>query len=366
MKKNICCVVAGLAALAVIPAGAAYNITPLTGFGGVNGDGWYTPGEDGYAYLGTGNLERGLAYGNGELYLVSRNGGNFIRRLDALTGADLGALNNTGISGGTFAVNAVAVGGDGAIYVGNLTTSSSTSPFKIYKWANASATPTVAYSGDPFGGVARYGDNLTAIGSGSATRLAAGSGATTVSGDNGFALIDPTAATASHFSVATTADGDFRLGIDFIDASTVIGTQGGGLLRVAQTDGTLLGTGSFSTTSQRPIGYTQLGGIGLLAAVDTVDGRVRIYDATNPLSLGSPVLFGSTLFTHVGNANASGAVAWGDAWYDTNDSQWKANLYVLETNNGIQAYTVAVPEPTVAALLGLSLAALVAHRRTRK
>ncbi len=69
-------------------------------------------------YLGTANNERGLAYGNGHVYLVSRNGGNNIRILDRLTGADLGALSNTGISGGTYAVNTIGVGGDGAIYVG--------------------------------------------------------------------------------------------------------------------------------------------------------------------------------------------------------------------------------------------------------
>jgi hypothetical protein len=367
MKKTIYSALVSLATLSALPLCAQYSIAPLAGFGGLNGDGWYAPNEDGYAYLGTGSLERGLAYGNGELYLVSRNGGSFIRRLDALTGSDLGALNNGSgvISGGTLAVNMVAVGGDGAIYVGNLTTSSSTSPFKVYKWTNPSATPTLAYSGDPFGAAARYGDTLAAIGSGANARLVAGSGATTVVGDNGFAIIDPTAGTASHFSVTGTTDGDFRLGIDFVDANTVIGTQGSGLLRVAQTDGTFLGTGTFSTAAQRPLGYKLLGGVGLLAAVDTADGRVRIYDATNPLSLGSPILFGSIL-PHVSNVGATGDIAWGDAWYDTNDSQWKANLYVLETNNGIQAYTVAVPEPSMAALLGIGLAGLIGRMRSRR
>lgn len=359
MKKTLCTALAAVAVCSGLPASAQFSIAPLATFGG---DGWLANGES--PYIANDNLQRGLAYGNGELYLVSRTGGNNIRRLNALTGADLGGLNVTGISGGTFAVNAVAVGGDGAIYVGNLTTTANTSPFKIYKWATAASAPVVAYSGDPFGGAARYGDNLAAIGSGASTRLAAGSGATTVVGDNGFALINPTAGTASHVSVAGTADGDFRLGIDFVSPTHVIGTQGGGLLRNAQTDGTLLGTGVFSTTSQRPLGYTSFGGISLIAAVDTVDGRVRIYDASNPLSLGSPVLFGSVLpFAHNANANASGAVAWGDAYYDTNDGKWKSELYVLETNNGIQAYTIAVPEPGTAAMLGVGLAALLAFRR---
>ena len=37
--------------------------------------------------------ERGMAFGNGHLYLASRNGGNNIRILDSVTGAILGALN---------------------------------------------------------------------------------------------------------------------------------------------------------------------------------------------------------------------------------------------------------------------------------
>ncbi len=114
-------------------------------------------------------------------------------------------------------------------------------------------------------------------------------------------------------------------------------------------------------------GIFPAGVVDQLAAVDVVDGRVRIYDGSNPLSLGSPVLFGSTLpFAHNANANASGAVAWGDEYYDTNDNKWKSTLYVLETNNGIQAYTVTVPEPTTAALLGIGLSVLIARQRSRK
>ena len=104
--------------LGALSAQAQVTMAPLSSFGG--GDGWLSPGEGGYTFLGTGSLERGLAYGNGQLYLVSRNGGNNIRILNPTTGADLGALNNAGISGGTFAVNMVGVGGDGVIYVANL------------------------------------------------------------------------------------------------------------------------------------------------------------------------------------------------------------------------------------------------------
>src|SRR5438094_3293292 len=120
------CVLASSASIA-----SASTLSPLSTFGG--GDGWLAPGEGGYAFLGTANNERGLAFGNGHVYLVSRTGGNFVRILDPLTGADLGSLNTTGITGGTFAVNAAVTGSDGEIYVANLTTQSTTSPLKVYR-----------------------------------------------------------------------------------------------------------------------------------------------------------------------------------------------------------------------------------------
>src|SRR4030095_7459517 len=88
----------GISAFVVaLPVYAQFSLSELSTFGG--GDGWLAPGEGGYAFLGTANNERGLAYGNGHLYLVSRNGGSFIRRLDPLTGADLGSpLDTTGVS----------------------------------------------------------------------------------------------------------------------------------------------------------------------------------------------------------------------------------------------------------------------------
>src|SRR6188768_94998 len=73
----------------------AATMSPYSTFGG--GDGWLAPGEGGYAFLGTGNNERGLAYGNGHVYLVSRSGATNVRILDQTSGADLGALNVTGV-----------------------------------------------------------------------------------------------------------------------------------------------------------------------------------------------------------------------------------------------------------------------------
>ena len=205
------CIASLLTTLSAVQA--QVSISPLSSFGG--GDGWLSPGEGGYTFLGTGNNERGIGYGNGHLYLVSRNGGSNVRILNPSTGADLGGLNMSGVSGGTFAVNNIAVGGDGAIYVANMTTfNSNTAPYKIYKWANEAAAPTVAFSGVALQ-ASRIGDSLAVIGSGSSTRLAAGyANSPTIAGNNGFAIIDPTAGTATAVGFVGTPPnaGDFRLG----------------------------------------------------------------------------------------------------------------------------------------------------------
>ena len=49
-------------------------------------------------------LTGGLAYANGHVYLASHAGNSNIRILDQTTGADLGGLNLTGLTGGTNSV----------------------------------------------------------------------------------------------------------------------------------------------------------------------------------------------------------------------------------------------------------------------
>ncbi len=351
---------------------AQYNIAPLVGFGGA--DGWLAPGEGGYTYLGTGNLERGLAYGNSQLYLVSRNGGSFVRRLDALTGVDLGSpLSVAGISGGAFALNMVGVSGDGAIYAGNLTTQSTTSPYKVYRWADNAATPTVAYSGNPLAG-SRVGDNLAIIGSGSNTRVAAGfNNSPSVVGNNSYTIVDTTAGTATTVAFTGTppAAGDFRLGITFTDDSHVLGTQGGGVgttLRYSSfsgTTGSLLGSPVLAeSNAERLLGYTVLNGVPILAAQSTGDSAMRIYDLTDPLN---PVLLltaNNTSGTLSGNGNGTGAVAWGPAIANP-DGTATATLYGMSSNQGIQAFLVTIPEPATMSVFALGLTALLLGRRQR-
>ena len=78
----------------------------------------------------------------------------------------------------TFALNQLAVGDDGALYTGNLTTGvSATSPYKLYQWSDWAAAPILIYAGDPTGGATlagkRMGDVLVATGAGTSTLLLA-------------------------------------------------------------------------------------------------------------------------------------------------------------------------------------------------
>jgi autotransporter-associated beta strand protein len=333
-----------------LPTAAA--LSPFTSFGA---NGWLAPGVNGYAYLGTANNERGLAYGNGHLYLVSHasvSGSTAnVRILNSVTGADLGGLNNTGISTGTFVVNAAGVGTDGAIYVGNLTTQSTTTPYKVYQWATEGSVPSVIYSGNGGLAASRVGDDMAAIGGGSSTLLVAGYNSTPpVTGNNGYAIVSPTLGTATAIGFVGTPPnaGDFRLGITFPDSSHVIGTAGSSLYRYSSfsgTTGTLLASPAIpdpaGATADRLMSYAVVDGKALLGVQSTGDSHVSLYDLTAPAA---PVWVASgnnTTGTLTANANATGALAWG-APTTNGDGSVSEVLYGMSTDQGIQAFVVTV------------------------
>ncbi len=365
----------------VLAAGSAYAaLSPLTTFGAGNAfpvlnDGWRSPGEvitgdtagtataGVYNYLGTASLERGLAYNpaTGNLILVSRSGaGNGIRILDGQTGADKGALNQGSgiITGGTFVTNMAGAGDDGAIYVGNLSTSAAAN-FKVYRWGSETdAAPTVAYNA--LSGLARTGDSFDAFGSGANTKLAAsGSNVVTTGNFAAFSTADGTTyASTAYTSIAgtTATSNDYRLALTFVDSDTLIGAQGGPA-RVTDFAATATVTGSIPLgAAQRGMDYAVIGGIPLLAVIDSNSGLLQIFNITDPAA---PVLFdqGNNTFAPTGNANGTGQVRWGTI----NGSS--ATLYAMSTNQGIQAFSFAIPEPSCLSLLGLGAAGLLRRRR---
>ncbi len=345
---------------------AAIMMSPLTTFGT---NGWLAPGSS--AYLGTVNNERGMAFGNGHLYLVSHatvaSSSANIRILDAATGADLGGLNNTGITGGTFAVNNAAVGADGAIYVANLTTQSTTTPFKVYEWTSEASAPIVAYTGNAGLAGSRVGDDFAGIGSGSSTRLVAGYNSTpAVTGNNGYAVIDPTAgaATAVGFTGTPPNAGDFRLGITFAgDSGTVIGTAGSSLYRYTTNSGstgTLLGSPALpdpaGATALRLMAYAVVAGEPLLAVQSIGDSHVSLFDVSNPAAPVYITAGNNTTGTLTANGNGTGELAW-DVHADGT-----ATLYAMSSNQGIQAFSI-VPEPATLGVLLIAVPVLIGRRR---
>jgi len=113
---------------------------------------WSISTADGRSYVTSGTTERGIAYNpvTGDVLLVSRAAGLQVAILSADTGAELGFLDTTGISGGTFVLSLIGVADDGAIYGANLSTSTTAPNFTIYRWGSETDTPTVVYGpGDP-------------------------------------------------------------------------------------------------------------------------------------------------------------------------------------------------------------------------
>jgi hypothetical protein len=331
-------------------ASAQVSLTPVAGFGN---NGWMAPGS--IPNLATTNNERGLAYNpvTGNLVLVSRTGGNNVRILNGATGADLGGLDLTGITGGTFAVNMPGVADDGSIYVANLAIfNATTNPaplFKVYRWndevSGLTTAPLVAFSGTP--GAQRIGDSFAVNGGTGATPLQfAAAGSTVLNNANAtigsnFAIgqLDFSNTAVQYGLIAgTTSAGsnDYRLGITWLDNDTVIGSQGTNgrittfdpVTQTAVLDNTIALNGA----PRRALDFAVIGGLPLLAVLDSNNSVVTIFDITNPqapLVMASGTTTTGTLTT---NLNGTGAVAWGAI------NGTSARLYAMNSNQGIQAF----------------------------
>lgn len=342
MSRIVRCVASTLLlAIATDVACAQSSITPLATFGA---NGWLAPGTS--SYLGSAHLERGLALNpvTGNLVLVSRNGGSFVRVLHGATGIDLGGLDTTGITGGTFAVDMAGVADDGSIYVCNLSTSLA-SPFKVYKWASEptgfTTPPTVAYNAAS--GVTRTGDSFAVYGGVFSPAKFAAAGSNNVSASN-FVVgpLDGSNTSTAYLSVpgTLTTSNDYRLGMTFVDEFTLIGNQGtnGRYTALNGAAASVTATIPFSA-AQRPLDYAVVNGVPVLAVIDTNSSLVSVYDVTAPAT---PVLLvaGTAVSgTLTANTNATGSVQWGAINGNT------ALLYAMSTNQGIQAFTVVIDPP---------------------
>jgi hypothetical protein len=344
---------------------AAYSLAPNSAF---QGDGWFAPGEGGYAFLSSSsNAERGLAFNaaTGNLILAS---GNNLRLINGKTGADAGSLNISGITGGTRAIQKVSTDGVGGIYVTNLAIAGEA--FKVYKYTSESATPTLVYTG-PSAGAPRLGDSFdVGLVAGNLVGIVSGTGLTgfNIISLNGTNLSSSINSITASSPATVPAAGDFRLGISIYDNDTIIGTQGGkGHFVDVTGSSTGIVSGQYGSatspawnSSERGVEIGIIDGIPYLATVRAINGTgadnstVNLYDASNPaaITLLDSKDIGSV---NVANGNGSAAVTFGTV--DGVPAVW-----ALNTNNGISSFLL-IPEPSSLLLGGLGLGLLIRRRR---
>ncbi len=290
----------------------------------------------------TGNTERGFAYGNvggnDRVYVVSRNGGTFVKILDAATGADVGDLDVTGISGGTFPVNDIGVTSDGKIIASNLLTAAG--DFKLYSWDTEASAPVnfLTYTTSV---TVRLGDKITVVGDYAA----------------GTAQIWAASATTGVVYKWTMSGGVFNtvptiITLSDAPAPAVIGSAGVGPLpngdfywsgngsnvQKYSSTGTLLGSvpGTVVATGSNISRYLGTVGVNEYLAVfayGTGNGNARILEIPNGVP-GDATLYAATPSLQV-NANGNGV---GDVDFKVNPD-FSATIFVLCTNNGLGAYT---------------------------
>lgn len=278
------------------------------------------------------------------MYLVGRKTSNQVYILNAATGDSLGRLDTTGFAGmlsGTLAINDAEVSTDGMIYVCNLTTNASTSPFKVYRWANEAAAPELAltYTGLPL----RFGDKFTVTGStanSTVTIWAVGAGSTKV-------VKFTTADSGKTFTSEEITLGGNGVGSGGSPAliPNTSGTElyinaNGQYLKRFQADGALLDSipGSVLGTGSNAVRYFELAGKKYLANFTYGAGneRARIVEVTNGLSTASFVGVTPSLGS---TANGNGV---GDVSIKANGDGTET-IYVLGTNNGVGAYIFSPP-----------------------
>ena len=305
-------------------------------------------------YLQADDTNRSMDYhaGRNRLYLAVRTPSPGIRVLNADTGADIGSLDMTGVTGGFFPINCVAVSSDGRIHACNMTTDATTTPFKVYQWADddPATLPVVVYEGPIAPG--RYGDTLDVRGTGDSIQLLA---ASRNSPDFAILSFNPLIQQFEPRLINITGlaanVGPTGLSIQFGTGNTIWGTSAGQPLIHAAFDA-VTGTAEIAASYGAAVIPTNIG----VAAVDMPAGciagiqvdnsdNVRLYQTPAPFPNPPPAtltfLDQEFLGTDNGNINGTGSVVISGT-----------KLFALNTNNGIACYTISKPEILVSPTIG--------------
>ena len=307
---------------------------------------WSISTADGRTYVTSGAFERGISYNpaTGHVLLVSRAAGLQVAILSAETGAELGFLDTTGISGGTFVLSLIGVADDGAIYGANLSTM--TAPdFTIYRWGSETDTPTVVYGpGDPGNGVTmRWGDAFNVRGSGTNTQMIASGSSSSLAAL--FTTTDGTNFTATTLTPSGISSTDLGKGLAFGTNNTFYGKRSGSTsVRNMSFD---LGNGTNGTATLVTNVPVESAAVGisvditnkLLAAVQTANApsphNLLVYDISTPTA---PVLIGTLAFPapDTANGNFVGGTDIGGG-----------RIFAVDTGNGVLAARIGVTQAVI-------------------
>jgi hypothetical protein len=242
-------------------------------------------------HFSTNNLTRGIAYNpaSSNILVATRSGGTAVQKINPATGLVTGTLNVTGISGGTFAINIIVVTDDGVVYACNLAGDASTSPFRIYRWANESSVPTVAYSGNPTVGALRWGDMLVVRGTGTGTQIW-GSGGPSQGHAAIFKTADGSTFTPTPLTINPVINGEFFNGT-FFGGQNKLFTKHyfGGSLREWDLDagaGTMTAVTTFNGYDSRLVGIRTNAAKALMSGFAWNTHKMLLYDISG--GIGAP------------------------------------------------------------------------------
>jgi hypothetical protein len=304
---------------------------------------WFAPG-----------FVRGIAHGtvggNERVYAADRTN-TTIEVMDAATGAAVTpttAFDLSGVSGGTYPMNDIEVSDDGVIFLGNLTTDATASPFRLYWWTSEGG----AYADSlEFSTVGRLGDKFTVVGSVADNTVeiwmpAAGS-------DPGIIYVATTADQGANWNIETiTLSGTAAALAGNVDAAPLalgrtsdfyIAGNGNAPARYSSA-GAYVTDSEFSSTSRNGLDLFSAEGKDYLAVytyrpdgVGSGDktGMVYVYDvtdATTPTIVGESPLMGPDADSYSSLHGEVEISLNGDGSY---------NAFALEGVNGLALYTNA-------------------------
>jgi hypothetical protein len=330
---------------------------------------WRIPTNAAGTHVAGGDVNRSIAYSvlSNQVYVCNKGvtgsgTAPAVDVFDGTTGTLIGSANVTGIAGGTFLLDQIAVADDGVIYGGNLNTAVSGSSFyRMYRWADWTQPPTTNFIGDPTLGLStagkRVGDTIAIRGSGIDTLIMV-------------AALNGTAPTTNMMLFSTTDGINFTPTI--LSISGISGLTGGPAFGFAfYTNNTFLFKPNGSTvyivqypanfaSQSSPVAATAIASVpftsgtvlfdcntsaGLLAAFGVIPNAGSA-TTTTPINLyGVPPVDGlssALASTNSPHPNANGNVVGGVALGGAGKTNY---IYTVDCNNGVQASGIAFVPP---------------------